>query len=454
MKTTKTDFDAEMLKQIPDLSESEEDEQVSISNLAIQLDWFLEELKQELKVAVTQKNKTRTDELVAKIAEVQAERDDVWAALPTATTPPKNKPKKKESTTKKDLNVPAPTKSMQFDLFRQFTTNYENDVSNSLELWDSIPKYFLTPAQVKGLRTDDGLAKPAHWEYVDRDGNNEVTFSVKISPALLGEKGNEKAYFPGPTEELIEEVLKKFLLDQQLGLHDVSKNGTWVRFSLNNIERELALRGKSRSKGEIRHALEVMEETKLTWTRKGQGTYKTSIISEVIKVDREKYEKGGTDLWMARLPTLVSESINKLKYRQFNYLRLMDLGDSLSRWIYKRLINKYKQAAMDAPYSIHFKTVKQLSALLQQKDDRGNRQKMLSALSELKAAGVLSEFKIEEIKTGRAVIDVKYTLTPSDQFIKEQKAANKRQSDASLKAQQEGIALELNTIEKLNLDDE
>jgi hypothetical protein len=36
-------------------------------------------------------------------------------------------------------------KSVQYDLFTQFLSNNKNDVSNMVEVWESIPKYFFTP---------------------------------------------------------------------------------------------------------------------------------------------------------------------------------------------------------------------------------------------------------------------------------------------------------------------
>ena len=54
-------------------------------------------------------------------------------------------------------------KSLQLDLFSQFVTNDKSEVSNTVEIWESIPKYFLTPAQVKKLRTDTGHADPYEW---------------------------------------------------------------------------------------------------------------------------------------------------------------------------------------------------------------------------------------------------------------------------------------------------
>ncbi|TXK95889.1 hypothetical protein BMR10_09315, partial [Methylococcaceae bacterium CS4] len=51
-------------------------------------------------------------------------------------------------------------KSVQMDLFSQFITNDLESVSNTVELWESIPKYFFTPAQVEKLRTPTGHADP------------------------------------------------------------------------------------------------------------------------------------------------------------------------------------------------------------------------------------------------------------------------------------------------------
>jgi hypothetical protein len=45
----------------------------------------------------------------------------------------------------KDSPKPVPTqpiKSIQFDLFGEFITNNKGDVSNTVEIWERIPKYF------------------------------------------------------------------------------------------------------------------------------------------------------------------------------------------------------------------------------------------------------------------------------------------------------------------------
>ena len=134
--------------------------------------------------------------------------------------------------------------NFQLSLFRQFVTNDNDTVSNTIELWESIPKYFFTPAQVSKLRLESGHADPYEQPYTYKDVDCKVT----IHPALIKQDdGQYKAFFPSVTEELIEEVLKKILAGQGYGSHNSVKTETWVKFSLRMIYLELKKRGKSRN---------------------------------------------------------------------------------------------------------------------------------------------------------------------------------------------------------------
>ena len=135
---------------------------------------------------------------------------------------------------------PVPMKSVQFDLFGQFVSNDLADVSNSVEYWEQIPKYFLTPAQQKKLRTPEGLAGLYTHEYSLRDKQGRyLPYTVEIQPALIKQPdGSSKAFFPGKAEEQIEEVLKKIFSDQQFGLHAPDILESWVKFSYSMIRTE------------------------------------------------------------------------------------------------------------------------------------------------------------------------------------------------------------------------
>lgn len=323
-------------------------------------------------------------------------------------------------------------KSVQFDLFTAFLTNDDGAVSNAIELWDGIPKYFLTSKQQDSLRTEDGLAPSYLWEYTYQGR----PCKVRIQPALIEQKdGRDKAFFPSVTEEIVEEALKKILTDQQFGMHDPDKVESWVKFTLSMIYRELKARGRERNRQQIKHAIAVLSGCIITLYQDGKDVYKGPILSDLITVNRDEYLADADSYHAARLPIFVSHSINRLRYRQFNYSRLMELNEQLSRWLYKRLVHRYRHASLMDTYHFMFSDVKQSSGLLQQTRDIDNRRKMISALDELQNNGVLLSFDATELKEGRKVVDVKYTVTGAPDFIREQKAANKRERDNLSKAQ-------------------
>ena len=317
-------------------------------------------------------------------------------------------------------------KSLQLDLFSQFVTNDKSEVSNTVEIWESIPKYFLTPAQVKKLRTDTGHADPYEWNYTEKGSN----FTVRIQPALI-KQGNNKyqAFFPGITEELVEEALKKILTIQNHGIHDVNKVETWVRFSLRMVLKELASRGRDRNINQIKHAIEVMSSCVISLCKEKKEIWRGSILQDLVTVGREEYLADTDAQHIGRLPLFIRHAIHQLEYRQFNYDRLMSCDEQLTRLIYKKLINRYRHANLINNYHFMYSDLKS-TGLLQQSREIDNRKKVLSALNELKEKNIIANYETDERKESRAIADVKYIIYPSNEFISEQKAANKRTSDS------------------------
>ncbi len=329
--------------------------------------------------------------------------------------------------------------SLQYDLFSYFVTNNERTVSNTIEFWECIPKYFLTPKQVEKLRPEKGQPDPFKWSYTI-DGQE---YTVVLQPAMIEQKdGSFKAFFPGVTEELVEEALKKILSDQNFGIHDPNKQETWVRFTLSMIYRELKEKGRSRNRVQIKQAINVMSRSVITLYRGKKEIWTGNILQDLVTVDREEYLEDTNAYHQARLPLFVSHAIDRLDTRQFNYARLMKCNEQLSRWIYKRLINRFIQADHFNFYHFMYSDLKH-SGLLMQSGEASNRKKVIAALDELKQRGVINlfEHKDRKLKDGKTIEDVKYTLYPSQEFITEQRAANKRRKDNLLKAATENYSL-------------
>lgn len=329
-------------------------------------------------------------------------------------------------------------KSVQFDLFSRFITNNKAEVSNAIEVWESIPKYFLTPAQVEKLRTKEGYAGAFRWEYSYKG----IACEVKIQPALIQQPdGNDKAFFPGLTEELVEEALKKALAEQQSAVHDPEKAETWVRFSLSSLAGELKRNGCTRNRAQIKHAIEIMSACVITLSKNGQEVWKGSILQDLVTVGRAEYREDTNAQHVARLPLFISHAVNQLEYRQFNYERLMSCSTQLSRWLYKLFINRYRQASHANDYHFMFSGVENSSGLLQRSRLGDNRRKVVDALDELVKNQVLTSYEVVEQKDRRKTVDVKYIVKPSSEFITEQKASNKRATDNHLRALQAGVQI-------------
>ena len=350
---------------------------------------------------------------------------------------------KKALAKNKEKPPSQPIKSIQHDLFSNFLTNDESEVSNTVDLWERIPKYFLSPQEQKTLRTAEGLAKPYTQEYILRGKNGEpLSYKIVIQPALIEQPDGEyKAFFPTKSEEIIEEVLKKIFTEQNLGIHDPKNVESWVKFSYGMINKELRKNNCSRTHQKIKHSLEIMSKCILTAYEEGEEIYTGAILQDYCSVDRKQYLNDTKALHIARLSVFISHAVNTLQFRQYNYKRLMNCKEQLSQWLLRRIINRFTYASVITSHNFLFSTVKIESSLLRAKIEGDNRKKVLAALDELKETGALFSYEIEEKWDGRKIIDIKYTVKPTQEFSSEQKAANKRESIAQDKAVKEGLQI-------------
>lgn len=320
--------------------------------------------------------------------------------------------------------VPSP----QYDLFASFFGEAV-DLSNTIELWDSIPKYAVTARRQAGMRNEQG--RLSIYEYAFR--YNKTACRLEIQPATIKIDGDFRDFYPSVDEELVEEVIRKIFADQRFGIHDALAAESWVRFSLSMIRKELRTRGKTRSLGEIKRSIEILANTtiRLYVADDPSPIYTNPILSDVTRVTRQMYLEDASTMWCARLPALVSKSINDASYRQFNYGAFMAMRSQLARWLHKQLSHRYVNASFMHNYSVLFSTLKRDSGLLEANRISKNVGALECALDELRAAGVLLGWN-KEVRRGskNRIADIYYHLQADPDFVRHVKAANRRQSDA------------------------
>lgn len=323
-------------------------------------------------------------------------------------------------------------KSLQYDLFTTFFGEAA-ELSNTIELWDAIPKYSVSPRTQNSLRSDEGRLPVHEYQFVYAARKHDRRFErgcrVAIQPAAIKTEKGYVDFYPSTDEELVEEVIRKIFADQQCGLHDPDNTESWVRFSVQMVRKELKARGKTRSLDEIKRSIDILSRThvSLFLDDTDDAVYSAPILSDVTRVTREEYLADSSMTWFARLPALVSKSVNELTYRQFNYGVLMSLSSQLARWLHKRLSHNYTYASFIDPYEALFSSIQRDSGLLTYVRTSANIRALEEALEELRTAKVLSSWeRLDERRKGRKIIDVKYKLLAHGDFIKDVKAANAR----------------------------
>lgn len=348
---------------------------------------------------------------------------------------------------------PVPTYNLQYSLFTHFFGN-PDDLSNTIEFWDAIPKFALSPRAQDKMRSPDGILQVYTQKFQHHPSpkgeNSARIYQLTMRPARVETGEGWKEYYPSADEELVEEVLRKIHCDQTLGLgiHDPEKTESWVRFSLSMIRAELKTRGKSRSISEIKQSLEILANTKIEVKSTGVKHAKKlhySPLSDLMSVERADYLDDPKSLWCARLPALYSLSINNLTYRQYNYGLNMRLKSPLSRWLYKRLCHEFLNADLTTPYRIKFTTIERDSGMLNHSRKAKNLASVSKVLAELQQAGALLLVDEKRILQGRKIADVVYSLTAHPGFIKDMIAANKRKSEAEKAYFAAGISGEART---------
>lgn len=338
------------------------------------------------------------------------------------------------------INPPEPSAftGKQLDLFRNFLCNgvqEQDKLSNTLDLWDSIPRYSVSRQAMNKMRKAGSFLELLAIDFHYRG----TPLKAIIQPARIKDikTGISQDYYPSASEELIEDALRKIATDQQSGFFDKSNYRSGVVFTLHILREELKRRGHTRSYQQIMLSLNILARSTIeihTFDGKGgQGFSVSAYFPGMAAVSKQKLIDDPDAKWVVHFHPLVTQAIDALTYRQFNYAQMMSYKSQLARWLHKMLSIKYTQASIVTPFEMRYSTIKRDSAML---DGYKNRERdaisaLEDALAELMAQkdGVLMVVNKQEIRGLRGkLLDVIYSLTPSPYFVAQMKASNKRRS--------------------------
>ena len=342
------------------------------------------------------------------------------------------KPKKKKE---EEGGLPSVNayKSVQLDLFQSFLCNTDEEkdrLSNTIELWDSIPKYSLSQQAMNKLRTKEGLLPRLDKTFLYK----KKEYRLRVTAAIIDTENRiSKAFYPSANEELIEDALRKIAAEQYKGFYDKHESKSGVVFSIHMLRNELKKRGHTRSYQEVIKSLNILSGSHIEILLPGEkGFAKTNYLPSLAAVSRSKLQDDPGAKWIAHFHPLVTQSINAISYRQYNYHQMMSYSTQLARWLHKRLSHNYINASYMVPYKEWLSSIKRDSGLLGYNRTNDVVRKFEKTLNEFITNSVLLSFeKIDENRGARnKILDVKYSLSPHPCFVKDVKAANKRQKDS------------------------
>ncbi|MCA2971461.1 MAG: replication protein [Acidobacteriaceae bacterium] len=327
--------------------------------------------------------------------------------------------------------------SQQLSLWQNFLYNREEEregLSNAVDLWDSVPRYSISKqAQSKNRLHERFLEK-----HTGKFQNRGRSYTVTITPARVPDlDGNERDFYPSATEELIEEALRKLSADQQAGYFDKANYRSGVFFSLYALREELAKNGHTRSYQEVRLSLDILSGSIIeiaTHDEKGEeGIIRSAYLPSVVRVTKNKLQDDPQAKWAVQFHPLVTSSIDKIQYRQFNYRRMMSHNTQLARWLHKQLVLKFTGADMFRPFEMRYSTIRRDSGLLDgYARERAAVEALETAFKDLQKADILSSVtRNDEKGPRRKILDVVFRILPSINFVREVKAANKRHGDST-----------------------
>lgn len=350
----------------------------------------------------------------------------------TSVTPPKE--------TKDGRKLPVLDKSefenRQLSLFQTFLVNTEEEqgqLSNAVDLWDSVPRYSVSRQAMTKARIDGQFLRKHSATFQHRSR----TYTRIISPARITDHdGKERDYYPSATEELVEHALRKLAMEQHSGYFDKPNYRSGVVFTLYQLREEMKKRGHARSYQQLVESLNILSHSIVDIVPHGAGEaiLSSACLPSLMAVSREQLASDPTSKWSVQFHPLVTGSIDNVTYRQFNYHLMMSHPTQLARWLHQQLVLKYTFASHAAPFEMHYTTIKRDSGLLDgYKRERDGVDALQSVFEDLRKTSVIAGFSRRDITGPRKKLqDVVFTIRPSQEFIRETKAANKRQATAVL----------------------
>lgn len=334
-----------------------------------------------------------------------------------------------------DIRDLATSTPIQLELFQAENLLRSNReiYSRSIEFYDLLPKYYM--GRQEHLRHSIAEQKRETLPILNREFVYAgLRYKIQVRPARVDVKIKSKngerqeinrEIYPGPREELVEEVLRKIGLEQHNACYvnfPANKSSAAIVFTLNGLYQELSATQHTYSKDEIKEALMVCRHCEIVITCLDDPNQPSSSAPIFLYAHLSANGSNTAPNYVILHP-LVTASIDQKTWRISNYEQLMAHRRPLTRYLHRRLNHRYTNASPDQPYTILLSTILRDSGAPGRKRFRKNREEVEISLTELADARIIKKNWREESveileKTSRRpkVVDVKYNLFAHPDF--------------------------------------
>lgn len=308
----------------------------------------------------------------------------------------------------------------QLSLFTLLDPRKESNYSNTVELYDFLPKYVWG----KSNRIQERFL-----ESIERDFEcRGKKYSLTVHPARVKTKsGVQKEYYLSKKEEIVEDALRKIAvfgeaiyLDKKIGMS----------FSIYQLQKELKKSGHSFSRQQIVESLNILANTKIVLTCHDDDQVWTFSPIETLGF------KGINDEThtFVRFSALVTKSIDENTFRLYDYQKVMSYKNVIARQLHKRISHHFTQANFAQSYDITLTTLLRDFGLKPAASLHSNLEDVKEALEEMKSRGTIMSYSVREptldAERRNKLLNVKFSISPSVQFLNEIRKGNEKKLQA------------------------
>lgn len=316
----------------------------------------------------------------------------------------REKPKKFEK-----LVLSKPIQLALFDL-----ESNEDNYSQSIELYDFIPKYVWGKVERLNGKFLDSLKR----EFECRGRKYHLT----LMPARIELADGSKEFYPSKREELVEDALRKLMTERQSLMLD---GEVGIIFTLYQLQKELKDKGHSLDYDQLKESLEIL--TKVDIEIESEDKEVQLFFSPIETLGLKG--RGSETQTFVRFSPLVTQSIKSGTYRLINYDKVMSYRSIIARQLHKRMSHHFTQASLTESYEILLTTIVRDFGLTPQKRIQQNLVEVENAIEEMKQNNVILNCQVEKVfdsKPRTKLVDAKFKFQPHFDFVADVKRANAR----------------------------